>query len=172
MHDLAKWRCRGWSNALLDLFRWLGKILSELFFPEVMHYSFIRNQAKSSMFITLKVIQPWEQMACSDSYRFSDHLSYINYFHLTYSLFYTNFQSLIQFLQFSGILPSHKAWLLISHFGRAILGYLWLFWINNPKHILLGSLNALSISQYTWFDNFVKPLFNLSKVGYLMLICI
>ena len=40
------------------------------------------------------------QMTYSDSLYFSDHFSYINYFHPSYGLFYMIFQSLMIFLEF------------------------------------------------------------------------
>ena len=39
-------------------------------------------------------------MTYSDSLYFSDHFSYINYFHPSYGLFYMNFQSFNDFLEF------------------------------------------------------------------------
>ena len=42
------------------------------------------------------------QMTYSDSLYFSDHFSYINYFHPSYGLFYMNFQSFKHFLGTGG----------------------------------------------------------------------
>ena len=47
-------------------------------------------------------------MTYSDFSHFSDHFSYINYFHPSYGLFYMIFQSFKRFLKFTGIKLNSK----------------------------------------------------------------
>jgi hypothetical protein len=98
-------------NTSLSILKEEGKYL--VIFSQLQVFFGILNQEQNvdGLFWIHYVTGVWQVCGWPilDSLYFSDHFSYINYFHLTYGLFSMNFQSLFEFLEFPDLFLIKKS---------------------------------------------------------------